>query len=72
MLSQASGSSPNLDGSKKANIEIETNNNNDLRMCLQVVENKVVPFSFEKVREKAWKILTGTNGHEDFELVWLA
>ncbi|KAE9008951.1 hypothetical protein PR001_g16013 [Phytophthora rubi] len=68
MLPQSSTASPSLGGSKKVNIEIEADNNDGLRMCLQVVENKLVPFSFEKIRQRAWKILTGTNGHEDFEL----
>ncbi|KAL4159442.1 hypothetical protein PRNP1_000019 [Phytophthora ramorum] len=68
MLPQASGPSPSLDGSRKVNIEVETDSNDGLHMCLQVVENKLVPFSFEEVREKAWKILTGTIGHKDFEL----
>ncbi|KAL4164638.1 hypothetical protein KRP22_004501 [Phytophthora ramorum] len=68
MLPQSSGPSPSLDGSKKVNIEVETDSNDGLHMCLQVVENKLVPFSFEEVREKAWKILTGTIGHKDFEL----
>ncbi|GMF23901.1 unnamed protein product [Phytophthora lilii] len=68
MLPQISGRSPSLDGSKKVNIEIETDSTDGLRMCLQVVENKLVPFCFEDIRNKAWKILTGTNGHEDFEL----
>ncbi|KAE8993317.1 hypothetical protein PF011_g17184 [Phytophthora fragariae] len=63
-----STASPSLGGSKKVNIEIEADNNDGLRMCLQVVENKLVPFSVEKIRQRAWKILTGTNGHEDFEL----
>ncbi|KAG7386726.1 hypothetical protein PHYPSEUDO_015322 [Phytophthora pseudosyringae] len=62
------GPSPSLDGTKKVNIEIETDNNDGLEMSLQVVENKLVPFSFEIIREKAWEILTGTSGHEDFEL----
>ncbi|KAG1696532.1 hypothetical protein DVH05_018225 [Phytophthora capsici] len=37
-------------------------------MCLHVVKNKRVPFGFEKLRDQAWKILTGANGHEDFQL----
>uniref|UniRef100_H3GE01 START domain-containing protein n=1 Tax=Phytophthora ramorum TaxID=164328 RepID=H3GE01_PHYRM len=48
MLPQSSGPSPSLDGSKKVNIEVETDSNDGLHMCLQVVENKLVPFSFEE------------------------
>ncbi|KAJ8578867.1 hypothetical protein ON010_g333 [Phytophthora cinnamomi] len=70
MLPQSGIPSPSLGGSKKVNIEIEADSNDGLRMCLQVVENKLVPFSFRKIREEGWKTLTGTNGHEDFELVW--
>jgi hypothetical protein len=69
VLPQASAPSPSLGGSKKVSIEIETDDHDGLRMCLQVVENKLVPFSFKSIKEKAWNILTGTNGHEDFELV---
>ncbi|KAG6611465.1 uncharacterized protein IUM83_15589 [Phytophthora cinnamomi] len=68
MLPQSGIPSPSLGGSKKVNIEIEADSNDGLRMCLQVVENKLVPFSFRKIREEGWKTLTGTNGHEDFEL----
>ncbi|POM64437.1 Hypothetical protein PHPALM_20036 [Phytophthora palmivora] len=69
MLRKPREASPSLDGSKRVNIEIEKDSHNGLHMCLQVVETKLIPSSFEKVREKAWKILTGTNGHEGFELV---
>ncbi|GMF51568.1 unnamed protein product [Phytophthora fragariaefolia] len=69
MLPLSSAPSPSLGGSKKVNIEIETDCNDSLRMCLQVVENKVVPVCFKKIRGEAWGNLTGTNGHEDFEQV---
>lgn len=59
---------PSPEGNKKVNIEIETDSSAGLRMCLQVMENKLVPFSFDNIRDRAWKILTGTNGHKDFQL----
>ncbi|KAK1941862.1 hypothetical protein P3T76_006926 [Phytophthora citrophthora] len=68
MLTQPTGLSPSLEGNKKVKIEIEKDSDDGLQMCLQVMENKLVPFSFEKIRDQAWKILTGTNGNEDFQL----
>ncbi|KAL3663645.1 hypothetical protein V7S43_011531 [Phytophthora oleae] len=46
MLTQPTGPSPSLEGSKKVKIEIEKDSDDGLQMCLQVVENKLVPFSF--------------------------
>ncbi|RLN78222.1 hypothetical protein BBJ28_00011393 [Nothophytophthora sp. Chile5] len=72
MLQQAGVPSPSPDGSRKINIEMESDANCGLRMCLQVAESRILPFNFRQIGDQAWKYLTDTNGHEDFQLVRLA
>ncbi|KAF4316979.1 hypothetical protein BBO99_00005446 [Phytophthora kernoviae] len=50
------------------NMEMEMIGDSGPRMSLQFVESRFVPFSFVRIGDHAWSFLSGSNGHEDFQM----
>ncbi|TYZ66052.1 hypothetical protein PybrP1_000103 [[Pythium] brassicae (nom. inval.)] len=63
VFAQANIPAPSTDEARKVNMEMRTENGRQL-MCMQVVESRLVPFSFLFIGEAAWTYLSKANDEE--------
>ncbi|KAG7386725.1 hypothetical protein PHYPSEUDO_015321 [Phytophthora pseudosyringae] len=68
LLQQPCMPAPSLVGKRKMKMEMETAGECGPRMCLQFVESRLVLFSLPKIGDHAWEFLSGSSGHEDFQM----
>ncbi|OWZ03192.1 hypothetical protein PHMEG_00025116 [Phytophthora megakarya] len=68
LLQQPCMPSPSLVAKRKMNMEVETVGECGPRMCLQFVESRRIPFSLLRIGDHAWDFLSGSSGHENFQM----
>ncbi|KAF1789296.1 hypothetical protein GQ600_3690 [Phytophthora cactorum] len=71
LLQQPCMPAPSLVGKRKMNMEMETDGECGPQMCLQFVESRLIPCSLLRIGDHAWDFLSGSNSHEDFQMVRL-
>ncbi|KAG6590904.1 uncharacterized protein IUM83_18397 [Phytophthora cinnamomi] len=68
LLQQPCMPTPSLVAQRKMNMEMETAGGRGPQMCLQFVESRLIPFSLLRIGNHAWDFLSGSNGHENFQM----
>ncbi|KAG7401170.1 hypothetical protein PHYBOEH_002728 [Phytophthora boehmeriae] len=54
---------------RKMNMEMDMVSESGPQMSLQFVESRSIPFGFVRIGDHAWNFLSGSNGHEDFQMI---
>ncbi|KAE9094116.1 hypothetical protein PF005_g18360 [Phytophthora fragariae] len=68
LLQQQGMPTPSPVVQRKMNMEMETVGERGPQMCLQFVESRLIPFGLRLIGDHAWEFLSGSSGHENFQM----